>query len=327
MTHSDQVMPKTEMAGDQYTEVSITAGHTGGQRLDSFLAQELQEEGITRSRVQQLIKSSLIVVNGSAQKAKYAVQKGDLVHVNIPAPAPLELVPQKIDFPILHEDDDLLVLAKPPGLVVHPSCGHGQGTLVHGLLFHCRDLSGINGTARPGIVHRLDKDTSGVMVVAKNDTAHHSLVEQFKDRGIEKVYHALVLGTMRNSSGTVDQPIGRHPVKRKKMCIREDGRNAVTHWHVLERFRHFTLLEIQLETGRTHQIRVHMAALGHSIAGDAVYGKSNKQCAALDITRQLLHASRLCFHHPRSHERLCFEAPLWQDIEQVVGKLRQQESQ
>lgn len=300
----------------------LVAEHGSGQRLDLYLAQRLQDENLTRSRIQQLIKSGHVLVNGESQKTRYLVQAGDAIRIEIPAPVPVSLKGEPVHFVPLFEDDDLIVLSKPPDTVVHPACGHERATLVHGLLFHCEELSGINGEARPGIVHRLDKDTSGVMVVAKTDFAHHALVEQFKGRQIKKIYHALVDGVPRERHGTINLPMGRHPVHRKKMAVRDDGREAVTHWQVLESFARFSYLEIRLETGRTHQIRVHMAALGHPVAGDPVYGRKNPLYPDLHISRQCLHAYLLRFRHPRTDEVLEFTAPLWDDIAETLRILR-----
>jgi len=298
----------------------------GGQRLDLYLAGRIEEEGVSRSRVQQLLKEGMVLVNGCRQKAKYLVRQGDEVEVFIPAPAVSALLPEPVDFSPIFEDEDLIVLAKPPGIVVHPACGHAGGTLVHGLLHHCSNLSGISGELRPGIVHRLDKDTSGVMVVAKSNFAHHSLVDQFRGRKVLKVYQAIVDGTPKNQSGRVDLPIGRHPVHRKKMAVREDGRESVTNWKVLERFSSgFSFVQVRLETGRTHQIRVHMAALGHPVAGDPVYGRKNPLYPELFITRQCLHALTIAFHHPRTGESLEFTAPLWPDILHALSLLRERE--
>ncbi|HIJ91251.1 MAG: RluA family pseudouridine synthase [Desulfobulbaceae bacterium] len=295
----------------------------GGQRLDLYLASQFDSEGLTRSRLQQLIRAGMVLVNGSALKAKYLLQVGDRLTVTIPPGTPSELVAEPVEFVTLHEDDDLIVLVKPPGVVVHPASGHSTATLVHGLLYHCGGLSGMNGELRPGIVHRLDKDTSGIMVVAKTDFAHQALADQFKRREVKKIYQALVDGSPISQSGRVDLPIGRHPVHRKKMAIREDGREAVTNWRVLERFAQgLTLLELGLETGRTHQIRVHMAALSHPVAGDSVYGRKNSHYLEMGITRQCLHAHTLAFRHPRTGENLQFTAPLWGDILNTLELLR-----
>lgn len=296
----------------------------GGQRLDLYLASRLDCEGLTRSRIQQLIRAEMVLVNETPQKAKHLLQAGDRLTVTIPPQPPSELVGEPVAFVTLYEDEDLIVLAKPPGVVVHPASGHSSATLVHGLLHHCGELSGINGELRPGIVHRLDKDTSGVMVVAKSDFAHQALADQFKRREVTKVYQALVDGKPTLQSGRVDLPIGRHPVHRKKMAIREDGREAVTNWRVLERFAQgLTLLELGLETGRTHQIRVHMAALACPVAGDSVYGRKNSRYPEMGITRQCLHAHTLAFRHPRTGENLQFTAPLWPDMLYTLELLRQ----
>ena len=297
-----------------------------GQRLDLYLASQLDAEGLTRSRIQQLIRAEMVLVNGIARKAKCLLQAGDTLSVTIPPQAPFAsgLIAEPVAFVTLHEDDDLIVLAKPPGVVVHPAAGHSTATLVHGVLHHCGELSGINGELRPGIVHRLDKDTSGVMVVAKTDFAHQALADQFKRRGVKKIYQALVDGRPIGQAGRVELPIGRHPVHRKKMAVREDGREAVTNWRVLERFSQgLTLLELGLETGRTHQIRVHMAALSHPVAGDSVYGRKNSRYPELGITRQCLHAHTLAFFHPRTGENLQFTAPLWPDMLYTLALLRQ----
>ncbi|MGV1098765.1 RluA family pseudouridine synthase [Thiovibrio sp. JS02] len=312
-------------ARERLLVLQVTAG---GQRLDLCLATHLEVDGFTRSRLQQLIRSGQVLVNGvRQQKAKYLVQTGDELQVTIPVPVSSALAAEPVFFAPLYEDADLIVLAKPPDTVVHPACGHGSGTLVHGLLHHCESLSGINGELRPGIVHRLDKDTSGVMVVAKSDFAHHALGEQFKGRQVKKIYQAIVDGIPAERAGRVALPIGRHPVQRKKMAVRADGREAITNWQLLEKFpQGFALLEIRLETGRTHQIRVHMAALGHPVAGDAVYGRKNSQYRALGIVRQCLHAYSLAFSHPRTGKVLEFFAPLWPDMLQTLSLLRQGQS-
>lgn len=305
-------------------EKSLFTIERGGQRLDQYLASRFEREGLTRSRIQQLIRSGMVLVNGIPLKAKHILQAGDALTVTIPPQLPSHLIPEQVDFITLHEDEDLIVLIKPPGVVVHPAAGHSTATLVHGLLHHCGGLSGINGELRPGIVHRLDKDTSGVMVVAKTDYAHQTLAAQFKEREVTKIYQALVDGRLIGESGRVALPIGRHPVHRKKMAIREDGREAVTNWRVLERFAQgLALLELGLETGRTHQIRVHMAALSHPVAGDPVYGRKNLCYQELGITRQCLHAHTLAFSHPRTGEDLRFTAPLWPDMLQALELLRQ----
>lgn len=298
---------------------------SGGPRLDSFLADRLARDGLSRSRVQQLIQEGMILVNGSTAKTKYSIRAGDLVELTLPEPSfsAHELVAEPVSFLTIYEDPDLLVLSKPPGVVVHPAAGHDSGTLVHGLLHHCGQLSGINGEFRPGIVHRLDKDTSGIMVIAKNDAAHHDMARQFKGREVKKVYQAIVDGRPSADAGRIEMPIGRHPVHRKKMAVREDGRVAITNWRVLERFpQGLALFELGIETGRTHQIRVHLAAISCPIAGDTLYGRKNPLYAGLGITRQCLHACKLVFRHPRTGECLSFAAPLWQDMGETLALLR-----
>ena len=300
-----------------------------GQRLDLFLVEMLPD--LSRSRLSSLIRSELIVVNGSSSKAANRLKISDLIKVTVPPPEPLKIMPQKVDFSILFEDDDLLVIAKPPGIVVHPACGHKDGTLVHGLLAHCKNLSGISGVERPGIVHRLDKDTSGVMVVAKSDRSHRGLVELFKSRKVKKVYHAIVVRRPEMRKGCVSKPIGRHRTNRKKMAVVErGGRDAVTCWTVLEELPYnMTYIEVRPETGRTHQIRVHMAFLGHPVAGDALYGGKQlaKQLECITVNRQCLHAHSLSFQHPVTDEPMEFVSPVWSDMQIILEKLRQLDNQ
>ena len=308
------------------THLNFTVGPAEtGQRLDRFLRSmtDLAGQAVSRSMLKNLIDHQKVRVNGLPSKAAYKLRPTDLVELIIPPPQPLELIPEKVDFTILHEDSEVIVIVKPPGVVVHPACGHQSGTLVHGLLYHCQDLAGINGTIRPGIVHRLDKDTSGLMVVAKNNHAQQHLVAQFKEKSVKKIYHAIVRGGPKVAEGVVREAIGRHPVHRKKMAIRQNGgRDSVTHWKVIESFAHFSLLEMQLETGRTHQIRVHMAHLGMPIAGDLIYGPKKNQPSDPVLVRQCLHASRLSFRHPASNETITFDAPLLPDMEGVLAGLR-----
>jgi 23S rRNA pseudouridine1911/1915/1917 synthase len=306
-------------------EYSFTVGPDGcRQRLDAFLAAALPASVLSRSRIKELIEQEAVRVNGAPTKVAYRLRDGDRIALAVPEPRKSELRPEEVAFIIMHEDEDLVVIAKPPGLVVHPGCGHQTGTLVHGLLFHCDDLAGIGGEERPGIVHRLDKDTSGVMVVAKNDLTHQALVNQFKERQVSKIYRAIVNGCPTLEAGRIDRPIGRHPVQRRKMAIHEEGRWAATNWRVLERFaKGFTYLELELETGRTHQIRVHLAALGHPVTGDLLYGRQDRRSLAeLGVVRQCLHSYRLGFTHPRTGENLSFTAPLWPDMQQVLELLR-----
>jgi 23S rRNA pseudouridine1911/1915/1917 synthase len=306
--------------------VRLKVGHRNiGQRLDQFLSacSDAQLAGISRAMFQEMIRGACVLVNDSPQKAGYRLRLDDNIAVSVPPPQSVDLIPENIDLDILYEDEDLIVISKQPGLVVHPACGHYTGTLVHGLLFHCRDLSGINGEIRPGIVHRLDKDTSGVMVAAKKDSAHRSLAAQFKAKEISKIYKALLDGVLTPATGRLENNIGRHPVHRKKMAVlAQGGREAVTHWQTVEVFKGpFTLVDIQLETGRTHQIRVHMAHLGAPVAGDPVYGRKNALYHKLDINRQLLHAWRLQFNHPSTGERMTFTAPVPADMAAVITKL------
>ncbi|MBU0485020.1 MAG: RluA family pseudouridine synthase [Proteobacteria bacterium] len=308
---------------DEYIDFVVEKDDVG-QRLDLFLAIHETDAGISRSQIKDLLTAGHISVNDQKKKAAYRLRAGDRIEVFVPAPVSIDLVPEEVPFKIIFEDHDLIVLSKPPGLVVHPACGHQSGTLVHGLLFHCDDLAGINGEQRPGIVHRLDKDTSGVMVVAKNDRAHHSLVEQFKGRRVKKTYRALLDGIPKLSSGRIDSAIGRHPVNRKKMAVREyAGKEAITNWKVIESFpAGFAYVEIGLETGRTHQIRVHMAAAGFPVAGDDVYGRKNQLSLGLGITRQCLHAFKLSIEHPVSGEFMTFCAPLCDDMLNTLEILR-----
>ena len=297
-----------------------------GQRLDQFLALNgpTLVGDFSRAMFQDLVARKLVLVDGQPRKNNYRLRAQEIVMIHVPPPAPSALVPEPIEFTILYEDEHVLVLCKPAGLVVHPACGNLTGTLVHGLLYHCVDLSGINGQVRPGIVHRLDKDTSGVMVVAKNDLAHHCLSEQFKNKTARKVYHAILDGIPSVGYGQVATPIGRHPVNRKKMAVLvNSGREAMTKWKLLTAFGQlFSLVEINIETGRTHQIRVHMASIGLPVAGDPVYGKKNDRNRDYGIRRQCLHASSLSFSHPATKEMVSFSAALPEDMMTVLEQLR-----
>lgn len=324
-------MPETDFARENKSVqgellMFVVPNQREGQRLDQYLAEMVP--GISRSRLGNLIRTGHILVNGSSSKAGNRIKTGDRIEGTLPPPEPLAMIAEKVEFTVLHEDDDLLVLAKPPGIVVHPASGHKKGTLVHGLLAHCRNLSGISGVERPGIVHRLDKDTSGVMVIAKSDKSHHGLVELFKARQVKKVYHAIVAGRPRTPKGCISQAIGRHRSNRKKMAVlQHGGREAVTCWSVLEEFADpLTYLEVRPETGRTHQIRVHMSHLGHPVAGDALYGnKQQKQTVdKYGIKRQCLHAYSLSFTHPVTGKLLEFISPLWPDMQAILDKLREQ---
>ena len=290
-----------------------------GKRIDVYIA-EYKEE-LSRSRVQKLIENGLVTVNGKAVKSNYKLRKGDILEVEIPDPEPLEIEAEDIPLDIIYEDKDVVIVNKPQGMVVHPAPGHYSGTLVNALMYHCKDdLSGINGQMRPGIVHRIDKDTSGVLMIAKSDAAHNSLAQQLAVHSITRKYYAVVCGNIKEDSGTVDKPIGRSPKDRQKMAVVQGGRRAVTHYRVLERFGgKYTLIEAQLETGRTHQIRVHMASLGHPLLGDTVYG-SEKQ--PFKLQGQVLHAKVLGFNHPSDGRYVEFESPLPEYFEKLLTKLR-----
>ena len=290
-----------------------------GKRIDVYIA-EYKEE-LSRSRVQKLIENGLVTVNGKAVKSNYKLRKGDILEVEIPDPEPLEIEAEDIPLDIIYEDKDVVIVNKPQGMVVHPAPGHYSETLVNALMYHCKDdLSGINGQMRPGIVHRIDKDTSGVLMIAKSDAAHNSLAQQLAVHSITRKYYAVVCGNIKEDSGTVDKPIGRSPKDRKKMAVVQGGRRAVTHYRVLERFGgKYTLIEAQLETGRTHQIRVHMASLGHPLLGDTVYG-SEKQ--PFKLQGQVLHAKVLGFNHPSDGRYVEFESPLPEYFEKLLIKLR-----
>ena len=298
-----------------------------GLRLDRFVAAQEVQGGVSRSEVKRLDRLGLLTVNGAPCKLSHAVRAGDLVELTVPQAAPVGLAAEEIEFPVLYQDDDIVVIDKPAGLVVHPAPGHSSGTLVNGLLHRLPQVAGVGGEGRPGIVHRLDRDTSGVMVAALSEAALRSLAAQFAGRGVEKEYLALLEEIPPGPRGTVDRPIGRHPVNRKKMAVVErGGRRAVTHWRVEEEFAcGFCLAGLRIETGRTHQIRVHMASIGAPVAGDAVYGGRRKgMWGELAVGRQMLHAARLVFDHPASGERLSFTAPLPEDMQRVLSRLREE---
>ena len=296
----------------------IFTADTAGERLDAFVARSV--EGLSRSGVQKLLEEGCITLNGRPGKKNDKLSPGDQVSVTVPEPKAVEIVPTEMDLDIVYEDEDLLVLNKPKGLVVHPAAGHQEDTLVNGLLYALGDkLSGINGELRPGIVHRIDKDTSGLLAVAKNDLAHTVLASQLKDHSMARTYEAIVCGSFREDRGTVDAPIGRHPSDRKKMCVTErNSKRAVTHWEVVARYRGYTHIRCRLETGRTHQIRVHMAHIGHPILGDTVYGHKKPE---LGQDSQCLHAGALCFTHPRTGLPVMVFAPLPRYFEEVLCKL------
>lgn len=296
----------------------IAAPEDAGARLDAFLAGKTEK---TRSSVQKLIEEENVRLNGAPAAKNARLREGDRVEATEPPPEVLDVKPQNIPLDIVYEDQDLLVVNKPKGMVVHPAAGNPDGTLVNALLFHCGDsLSGINGVIRPGIVHRIDKDTSGLLIVAKNDRAHQSLAEQIAVHSFTRIYNAVVYGIVKEEEGTVSAPIGRHPTDRKRMAVLSSGgREAVTHYRVLERFPGFTLVECRLETGRTHQIRVHMAHIGHPVAGDPVYGP--KKCIT-ELQGQCLHARVIGFIHPATGEYLEFDSGLPPYFERFLEKLR-----
>jgi 23S rRNA pseudouridine1911/1915/1917 synthase len=291
-----------------------------GQRLDVALAK--LEPSLSRAQVRRLIERGEVTLDGAAAKPAHRVRAGELVAGRVPEATAVEIAPESLPLAVLHEDPDVIVIDKPAGLVIHPAPGHSGGTLVNALLHHCRDLSGVGGELRPGIVHRLDKDTSGVLVVAKNDAAHRSLAAQFKSHSVLREYLALVRGSPRAASGTIEAAIGRHPTDRKRMSTRtRRGRASVTHWRVERRLRGATLLRVRLETGRTHQVRVHLASVGLSVLGDPVYGGGRAQGAELGLARQALHAALLEFDHPRSGARMRFESPLPADMAAALESL------
>ena len=289
-----------------------------GERLDAYLARAV--EGLTRSAAQRLIEEGCVLRNGKPAKKNDKLNPGDMVEVSVPEVKETQIVPTDIPLDIVYEDEDVIVLNKPKGLVVHPAAGHQDDTLVNGLLFSkAGELSGINGELRPGIVHRIDKDTSGLLAVAKNDLAHTVLASQLKDHSMARTYEAIVCGNLKEDTGTVDAPIGRHPSDRKKMCvIARNSKEAVTHWEVVKRYRGYTHIRCKLETGRTHQIRVHMAHIGHPILGDTVYGHKKPE---LGQDSQCLHAGALCFRHPRDGRPVLVFAPLPEYFQSVIAKL------
>ncbi|WP_456265130.1 MULTISPECIES: RluA family pseudouridine synthase [unclassified Bacillus (in: firmicutes)] len=287
------------------------------ERLDKFLS--TTEPEWSRTQVQQWVKEGLIEVNGKQVKANYKVQAGDQIKVEIPDPEALDVEAEPMDLDIYYEDADVLVVNKPRGMVVHPAPGHVSGTLVNGLMAHCKDLSGINGVMRPGIVHRIDKDTSGLLMVAKNDMAHESLVNQLVAKTVTRKYTAVVHGIIQHDTGTIDAPIGRDKKDRQSMTVtKENAKQAVTHFDVIERFKDFTVVECRLETGRTHQIRVHMKYIGYPLAGDPKYGPRK----TVDFNGQLLHAGVLGFDHPRTGEYIEFTAPIPADMQAFIDSLR-----
>ena len=288
------------------------------QRLDAFLASSL--DGLTRSQATRLIESGEVAVNGRAVSKSYKLAGGEDIAVTLPEPEPVEAVPQDIPLDVVYEDADVIVVNKPSGMVVHPAPGHPDGTLVNALLYHCAGtLSGVGGALRPGIVHRIDRDTSGLIIAAKNDAAHQYLSAQLADHTLARTYECIVVGKLREDRGTVDAPIARHPTDRKRMAVVAGGREAVTHWEVIARYPGYTHVRCRLETGRTHQIRVHMAYIGHPILGDTVYG-AKKEVPGL--TGQCLHAVGLRFLHPRTHEVMELSCPLPDEFTRMLQRIR-----
>ena len=288
------------------------------QRLDAFLASSL--DGLTRSQATRLIESGEVAVTGRSVSKSYKLAGGEDIAVTLPEPEPVEAVPQDIPLDVVYEDADVIVVNKPSGMVVHPAPGHPDGTLVNALLYHCAGtLSGIGGALRPGIVHRIDRDTSGLIIAAKNDAAHQYLSAQLADHTLARTYECIVVGALREDRGTVDAPIARHPTDRKRMAVVAGGREAVTHWEVIARYPGYTHVRCRLETGRTHQIRVHMAYIGHPILGDTVYG-AKKEVPGL--TGQCLHAVGLRFLHPRTHEVVELSCPLPEEFTRMLQKIR-----
>lgn len=291
-----------------------------GTRVDLWLSKRLQE--YSRSYIKKLLTDGMLLVNGEHVKSNYKLKPGDEVLLKVPDPKPLDICAEDINIPVIYEDGDIVVVDKPKGMVVHPAAGNYSGTLVNALLGYCGDnLSDINGVIRPGIVHRIDKDTSGVLVVAKNNIAHERLSEKLKVHDMERVYVALVYGVIAENQGKIDAPIGRHPSDRKKMAVNiKNGRRAVTHFRVLERFKDVTYIEVTLETGRTHQIRVHMSYIGYPIIGDTVYGRKNDRYG---IDGQALHAKKLGFIHPTREKYMEFESPLPEYFQNLLNQLYQ----
>lgn len=288
-------------------------------RIDKVLNERLAD--YSRSQIQQWIKDQHVSIDGKVIKANYKVNAGDRILIEIPEPEELDLVPENLDLDIVYEDDDVVIVNKPQGMVVHPSAGHPNGTLVNGLLYQIKNLSTINDVVRPGIVHRIDKDTSGLLMVAKNDRAHEALAKQLKDKTSLRKYVALVHGEIPHEKGRIEAPIGRSKVNRKMQAVIEDGKPAVTHFEVLKRFDGFTLIELQLETGRTHQIRVHMQYIGYPVAGDPLYGPKK----TLKGNGQFLHAKLLGFEHPTTGEMMVFEAPLPEIFKKTLKQLKEKD--
>ena len=288
------------------------------KRIDSFLNDNLED--VSRSRIQKLIEEKNVLVNNKEINKNYKLRENDTITVYIEEPKEIDILPEDIPLDIVYEDDDVILINKPQDMVVHPANGHYSGTLVNALMYHCKDnLSGINGIMRPGIVHRIDKDTSGILIIAKNDKAHQSLASQLEDHSMTRVYYAIVYNNLKEDKGTIDAPIGRHPIDRKKMAVTDkNSKRAVTHYEVIQRFKKYTFIKLKLETGRTHQIRVHMAYIGNPLLGDVVYGKEKQP---FKLKGQVLHAKVLGFIHPSTNEYMEFETELPAYFQELLKKL------
>ena len=301
-------------------EKIIVQNNEKGVRLDSYITKKLND--LSRANIQRLIEDGNILVNSAKQKISYKVNSGDKIEITIPEPKKIDLKPQDIKVEIVYEDNDIIVVNKPKGLVVHPGVGNPDGTLVNAIMNICKDsLSGIGGEVRPGIVHRLDKDTTGLLIVAKNDKAHINLSEQIKNREVKKIYIALVRGNIPENEATINMPIGRSTKDRKKMAVVKNGKEAVTHFKVIDRFKNYTLLEIKIDTGRTHQIRVHMAEIGYPVVGDMVYSNGKNE---FGVEGQMLHAKSLDFKHPITGKNMHLEAELPKYFKDIIDKLKQE---
>lgn len=302
------------------TELYEVLNEQEGERLDKFLSIIYPDQ--SRSFFQKIIKDNKILVNDKPEKANYRIKCDDIINITIPDAVETQIVPEDIPIDIIYEDDDVLIVNKPKGMVVHPSAGHYTGTLVNAIMYHCKDsLSGINGEIRPGIVHRIDMDTTGSLIVCKNDESHINIAKQIKDHTVNRIYEGIVIGNLKDDQGTIEEPIGRHPIDRKKMCINEkNGKPAITHYKVLERFGNYTYVQFKLETGRTHQIRVHMSSIGHPLLGDTLY--SSGKSAFKNLQGQTLHAKTIGFIHPRTNEYVEFSAPLPNYFEKLLNQLK-----
>lgn len=302
------------------TELYEVLNEQEGERLDKFLSIIYPDQ--SRSFFQKIIKDNKILVNDKPKKANYRIKCDDIINITIPDAVETQIVPEDIPIDIIYEDDDVLIVNKPKGMVVHPSAGHYTGTLVNAIMYHCKDsLSGINGEIRPGIVHRIDMDTTGSLIVCKNDESHINIARQIKDHTVNRIYEGIVIGNLKDDEGTIEGPIGRHPIDRKKMCINEkNGKPAITHYKVLERFGNYTYAQFKLETGRTHQIRVHMSSIGHPLLGDTLY--SSGKSAFKNLQGQTLHAKTIGFIHPRTNEYVEFSAPLPNYFEKLLNQLK-----